>query len=137
MEPRGIRNNNPLNIRHGSKWQGLRPEQTDKCFCQFVSMEYGLRAAFRLLRNYISGWGGTRKPCRNIHDIVSRWAPESENNTRAYIDIVCKHTQVDAFQTISFSDRKTMIAIVDAMAQVECGRQLDINLISSAYDLAR
>lgn len=137
MEPRGIRNNNPLNIRHGSKWQGLRPEQTDKCFCQFVSMEYGLRAAFRLLRNYISGWGGTRKPCKNIHDIVSRWAPESENNTRAYIDFVCKHTQIDAFQTISFSDRKTMIAIVDAMAQVECGRQLDINLISSAYDLAR
>ena len=115
MEPRGIRNNNPLNIRHGSKWQGLRPEQTDKCFCQFVSMEYGLRAAFRLLRNYISGWGGTRKPCRNIHDIVSRWAPESENNTRAYIDFVCKHTQIDAFQTIDFSDRKALIAIVDAM----------------------
>ena len=100
-------------------------------------MEYGLRAAFRLLRNYISGWGGTRKPCRNIHDIVSRWAPESENDTRAYIDFVCKHTQIDAFQTIDFSDRKTLIAIVDAMAQVECGRQLDINLISSAYDLAR
>lgn len=137
MEPRGIRNNNPLNIRKGSRWQGLRPEQTDKCFCQFTSMEYGLRAAFRLLRNYVTGFGGTRKPCRNVHDIVSRWAPESENNTRAYIDFVCKHTQLDPFQSIEFNDRKTMIAIVDAMAQMECGRQLDINLISSAYDLAR
>lgn len=137
MEPRGIRNNNPLNIRHGSRWQGLKKEQTDKCFCQFVSMEYGLRAAFRLLRNYISGWSGTRKPCKNVHDIVSKWAPASENNTAKYIEFVCKQTGLHQFQSLSFSDRKTMIAIVTAMAEVECGRKIDINLIESAYDLAR
>lgn len=137
MSPRGIRNNNPLNIRKGSAWKGLAPVQTDKCFCQFTSMEYGLRAAFRLLRNYLDGFGGSRKPCRNVHDIVSRWAPESENDTRAYISFVCKQTHLDQFQTISFNDRATMVALVDAMAQMECGRQLDINLIASAYDLAR
>lgn len=29
---RGERNNNPGNIRHGAKWQGLASTQTDKDF---------------------------------------------------------------------------------------------------------
>ena len=39
---RGIRNNNPLNIRHSAdKWQGASETQTDKSFVQFKSMAYG------------------------------------------------------------------------------------------------
>jgi hypothetical protein len=50
MLPRGIRNNNPLNIRRGKdQWQGLRAQQTDAQFCQFETLEYGWRAAFYLL----------------------------------------------------------------------------------------
>ena len=46
MLPRGIRNNNPLNIRRTAKdqWQGLRAQQTDSAFCQFERLEYGWRA---------------------------------------------------------------------------------------------
>ena len=42
MLPRGIRNNNPLNIRRTAKdqWKGLRAQQTDASFCQFDSLEY-------------------------------------------------------------------------------------------------
>ena len=48
MTPRGIRNNNPLNIRRspGQTWQGECPVQTDKAFVQFRSMKWGIRAAF-------------------------------------------------------------------------------------------
>ena len=50
MEPRGIRNCNPLNIiRSKSKWLGMRREQTDKKFVQFKEMKYGWRAALVLL----------------------------------------------------------------------------------------
>lgn len=37
--PRGIRNNNPGNIRWGDDWKGLVPKEqrTDKAFCQFVA----------------------------------------------------------------------------------------------------
>ena len=50
MLPRGIRNNNPLNIRRGKdQWKGLRAQQTDASFCQFESLDYGWRAAFYLL----------------------------------------------------------------------------------------
>ena len=47
MLPRGIRNNNPLNIRRTAKdqWKGLRAQQTDASFCQFESLEFGWRAA--------------------------------------------------------------------------------------------
>ena len=43
--PRGLRNNNPGNIRLGSnRWVGeIRPSQ-DKEFCQFRSMKHGYRA---------------------------------------------------------------------------------------------
>lgn len=43
MLPRGIRNNNPLNIKIGNDWKGEVPN-TDGTFEQFESMEYGLRA---------------------------------------------------------------------------------------------
>ena len=50
---RGIRNNNPLNIRHSAdRWLGMREEQEDKSFVQFKSMAYGYRAAWRILQTY-------------------------------------------------------------------------------------
>ena len=51
---RGLRNNNPLNIRrNNTKWQGLSATQTDKSFFQFKTMAYGYRAAFKTLQTYI------------------------------------------------------------------------------------
>lgn len=41
--PRGIRNNNPLNIRiNGTKWEGLCPVKTDNSFFQLRAIAYGL-----------------------------------------------------------------------------------------------
>ena len=42
MPARGIRNNNPGNIRKGEKWKGLSPIQNDSSFCVFKSPEYGI-----------------------------------------------------------------------------------------------
>lgn len=48
--PRGLRNNNPGNIRRNSDvFQGeIRPSK-DKSFKQFETMPYGYRAIFRIL----------------------------------------------------------------------------------------
>ena len=54
-KPRGIRNNNPLNIRKGNNWQGEISPQSDKEFEQFESMTMGVRAGMKILRNYITG----------------------------------------------------------------------------------
>ena len=90
-QPRGIRNNNPLNIRRsGDKWQGLQDLQEDREFFQFSEMKYGWRAAFRLLCHTYYG----KYKLRTIRDIISRWAPPKENNTPAYIRHVSDYTGI-------------------------------------------
>ena len=82
---RGIRNNNPANIRHScSKWLGLSKVQVDKEFCTFDSMEFGVRALLVLLRTYYN-----KHHCNTIRKVISRFAPSSENNTEKYIKYVC------------------------------------------------
>ena len=135
MEPRGIRNNNPLNIRKGNNWKGERHPQTDKSFEEFQTMEMGIRAGFKLLKNYITGYGGKVRPYNTIEKIVRRWAPPTENATQRYIDFVAKDSGINATQIIKFTDRSTMVKIVDAMIFVECGQRVSRDTIQSAYDL--
>lgn len=133
--PRGIRNNNPLNIRKGNSWQGERHPQTDTQFEEFVSMEYGIRAAIKLIRNYINGNVGSHIPCYNIYRLVNRWAPSSENNTKAYIDAVEKLSGIHRYEKLDPDNRNQISKIVAAMAFVECGEQIDEKLIRSAWEL--
>lgn len=132
---RGVRNCNPLNIERGTKWKGLRPEQTDKRFCQFVSMQYGWRAGLVILRNYIKGNNAARKPFDTIEKIINRWAPPKENNTSSYIKAVCEDVGIDMRTRIKWEDRAAICAIVKAMARVECNVIFDIDPIYAAYDM--
>ena len=129
--PRGIRNNNPLNIRIGNTWLGERSNPTDPAFEEFVSIEYGLRAAFCILRRYIRRYHKNTVP-----EIVSTWAPASENNTQRYIDIVCKRSGISQTQQIRFEDETTMCKLVEAMAFVECGQPIDGKKIEKGYSMA-
>lgn len=132
MTPRGIRNNNPLNIRIGNAWLGEVPIPTDKEFEQFTSLRWGLRAGFLLLKRYIN-----RYHLNSIRLIVSRWAPSSENNTDAYIKLVSVFTGFDADAAISFDCKMQMCALVEAMCRVECGCCVDSSEIREAYELAK
>ena len=135
IEPRGIRNNNPLNIRKGSNWKGEIQPQSDKSFEQFESMQYGIRAGFIILRRYMTGYNGLTQKFNTINKIISRWAPDRENNTQAYIEQVEKLTGIPRHQQISFTERSFMVALVDAMIRVECGQPVDKSIIESAYDM--
>ena len=79
---RGIRNNNPFNIkRSSSRWLGKVPfkDSTDPVFEQFTDIDYGLRAGFILLRNYIKRGDNTYRK------IITRFAPSSENDVDSYL----------------------------------------------------
>lgn len=128
--PRGIRNNNPLNIRIGNTWLGERANPTDDAFEEFVSMEYGIRAAFCILRRYIRRYHKDTVPA-----IVSTWAPASENNTQRYIDIVCQRAGLTPDQHIKFEDKSTMCKLVAAMAFVECGKEIEGKKIEQGYNM--
>lgn len=133
--PRGIRNNNPLNIRKGCSWKGERPVQSDKQFEEFASIEFGVRAAIKLIRNHIDGSIGHRKPCVNISQLISVWAPPSENNTEAYIKAVERMTGINRYQRIYSNNRDVISRIVQAMAKVETGCSLDAQIVRSAWEL--
>lgn len=134
-QTRGIRNNNPLNIRHGSKWKGLRKTQTDKAFCQFESMEFGVRAGLKLIRNYITGWGGSRMKICSVTAIISRWAPPSENNTQNYIRFVCEKSGLNPLEVISPNDKNSIYVLVKAMCQIESLYELPRVTFDSAWSL--
>ena len=92
--PRGLRNNNPLNIRHSaSRWQGARAEQTDKSFVQFISMTMGYRAAWRILETYYKHFEAQHKPF-TPRNIIYRWAPPEENDSEAYLRSICRLTNL-------------------------------------------
>ncbi len=114
-----MRNNNPLNIiKSDIKWQGEIRPSTDSRFAQFESMEYGLRAALRLLRTYYTNHG-----LRTIRQIISRWAPAFENYTEAYIQSVARQTGIlpdTQLPPMKEETRQVWCSIVLAMAAVEC-----------------
>ena len=133
---RGIRNNNPLNIRKvpGQRWKGevlpLRGSGEgagDKSFVQFESLEWGLRAAFCILETYRRKY---KAVC--IEDIINRWAPPSENDTRKYVETVCRLTGFGGKERLAESQ---LPALVCAMAFVECGALISKETINKAYSL--
>lgn len=133
--PRGLRNNNPLNIRYvkGNTWLGCIG--SDGTFCKFITMKHGLRAAFKLLSIY-----QTRHGKLTIASIIKRWAPENENNTVRYIRRVCEYMGAapdDVFLFGEEVDKEMCCKMVAAMAVVENGQDaLSVHQISEAWEFA-
>lgn len=129
---RGVRNNNPLNIRlTRDKWVGLCKEQTDKEFCQFTDPLFGFRAAFRIIHNQF------KKVFQTIQSIVYRWAPPSENNSAAYALFVARKVGCSHLDVLDYDDVELMVLIVQSMAYYETHVWYDYDLIKQAYYMER
>ena len=126
---RGLRNNNPLNIRRvaGTKWKGQAAEQKDKEFVQFESLDWGIRAAFCILETYRRKY---KAVC--IEDIINRWAPPSENDTKKYVETVCRLTGFGGKERLA---EDQLPALLYAMAFVECGALISKETINRAHSL--
>ena len=137
MLSRGIRNNNPLNIRRTKdQWQGMKQEQTDSAFCQFENLAYGWRAAFKLLtRTYYHTYR-----LYTIRAIVTKWAPPNENNSRAYVENVSRLTGIHPDEPLGIPSEKPSrwIALGAAMAIQECGiTSIDWFAMLRGWEMAR
>lgn len=118
MVARGIRNNNPGNIRHGEHWQGLAAVQSDKDFCVFDYPKYGIRALAIILKNYEKKYG-----LNTIQKIINRYAPPNENDTDSYIESVAGQLGVGIDDKIDINDKTTMLVLVKAIIRHENGEQ--------------
>lgn len=132
MSTRGIRNNNPANIRLGCNWKGLAEKQTDKEFCQFVTMTWGVRALLVTLRTYV-----VKHKLHTIRDIIYRWAPPSDGNkTEKYVEFVEKAVkEIDSPITLSLQawdfmpkyqySECILYLVAKAMCKMESGYNLE------------
>ncbi len=116
--PRGIRNNNPGNIRLSSaRWQGQKDVQADTSFIEFTSPLMGLRALMRLLLTYHFKHG-----LNSAESIINRWAPPHENATDHYIHTVSRHLRVQRRDALDLTDEETLVRLAEAITRHENGR---------------
>ena len=128
--PRGLRNNNPLNIRKNSDvFQGEVNPSRDKEFKQFKTKAHGYRAGFKILSNYYRKY-----QLVTIRQMIERWAPENENNTEAYIKAVSDYAGISSDENISF-DREQMIRVVAGMSKVENGKEAVMSDIVAGWNM--
>ena len=140
---RGLRNNNPLNIRHSAdKWQGARINQTDKSFVQFETMAYGYRAAWKVLESYWKHFKQQGQPF-TVRNIIHRWAPPEENDADAYVKTVLNITSLGGNERLprpfTGYQLEKLTRLLLAMTVVECGLpadKVDVDSIWQGYDLA-
>lgn len=129
---RGLRNNNPGNIRQNSdNFLGEIKPSADPSFKQFESIEYGYRAIFVTLNTYQKKYG-----LSTIRAMISRWAPPKDNNdTEAYIRAVSSESGVPENSHITSTNKDVMIPIVAAMSRVENGVEANITEVQRGWDL--
>ena len=112
---RGLRNNNPGNIRWNSvnNWQG-QTGRDSAGYATFDEMENGIRAMARLLQNYMKTGRNT------VRAIITSWAPSNENNTESYIRAVSRSTGFSETQILNPS-QGVIIALMKAITRHENG----------------
>jgi hypothetical protein len=132
MTPRGIRNNNPGNIRSkpGTVWVGSVGVD-DLGFVRFDSEENGIRALARVLMNYQAMHG-----LKTLRKMISRWAPSIENDTEAYVESVCKACNASPDSPYTLTPARTR-DLVKAIIKHENGLQpYDEATITTGVDRA-
>ena len=140
-DPRGIRSNNPTNIEYSERtqWQGLDVPPSDGRFCRFVKPEWGLRATLVILRNY------QKRGLTTLLQMVSTWAPSTENEPRSYAASVAKVMGINAHDAVDLNDKDLIIKMLRGMVRVECGPPpagtangdwLDDSVYEAAWSLA-
>lgn len=130
MLPRGIRNNNPLNIEYNqaNNWRGQ--VGTDGRFAIFEDDKWGFRAAARILRSY------QKRGINTIHSIVHTFAPSHENNSNQYASNVSQWTGISMHSPVDARDEDTVTRILQAMARMEVGRQYSYGEVNEGVKLA-
>lgn len=123
--PKGIRNNNPLNLVYAKQRGASKKEGS--IFASFESAYDGIRANARQLMMYFNGTSqaaGYQK-LQTVEDIIKFWAPQSHkgNDTEAYIKRVSDELNVKRNQKLDLNDPDVMHALMRAMSLVENSNQ--------------
>jgi len=128
QNPRGIRNNNPGNIKISpSAWQGKVPinNNTDGVFEQFELYKWGVRAMVKLLSNYLNSG----------RDTIEKILDSYSGGTDSYKNYVANRTGWSRNQQLS-NTKENLRKLTRALAYFENGVEaVDDITFNHAYDL--
>ena len=113
--PRGIRNNNPGNIKAGKFAAEMGAIGSDGTFAIFRTPEDGLNALRELMTRYKSGGTDT------VSSIISKFAPPSENNTQSYIASLAKSMGVNPSDHLNMTPG-VMQSLLAGITKIENGQ---------------
>lgn len=133
MASRGIRNNNPLNLRRNDRnaWLGKIYITGDKDFEVFSAMVYGIRAAMVNVRTLCRRHLGL-----TVQGLIKIWAPaEDGNNPKRYIQLVCTRSGLMPTQRVDYRSRELMCNLLYEMTFVENGEYVDRQIFYDAFDM--
>lgn len=118
MKTRGIRNNNPFNIKKSNnKWLG-KIKGDDKVFETFDTLEHGYRAGLRILVTYY-----TKYKLHTYRQILNKFAPSSENNLDNYLYFIWQNAHILPDQHLMLG---TLLYVIAPLITVyECGLPID------------
>ncbi|MFC6121721.1 hypothetical protein ACFPZP_11745 [Citrobacter bitternis] len=106
------KNNNPGNIRGNTGLGG---------FAGYATEQDGWDAMTRQLMSYFNGTSAAagNKRLQSVNDIISTWAPPSENDTDSYVKEVASYMGVGSKDQINLADPTVMSKLRAAMARHE------------------
>jgi len=112
--PRGVRNNNPGNIKDGD-FAKSQPGYmgSDGTFAKFDSVANGTSALDNLLVKNYSGL--------TVAQLINKYAPPSENNSSAYANSVAKRLGIDVNSVPNLNDQDVRNALRYSIVSIEQG----------------
>jgi hypothetical protein len=93
-------------------------------------MAWGYRAMFVLLDSYRKRYG-----LKSLGEMLTRYAPPTENHTALYIESVCDMTGIKADTELDTHSKRVMIPIVAAMSRIENGRIANLQEVEQGWQL--
>lgn len=133
--PRGLRNNNIGNIKMNSanNWLGKIPAEnnTDGTFEQFSAKKYGTRALLKLLKKYFLDYD-----LKTINQILSKWAPGSQQPGSYYVDFVSNGMQIYKDDLLQLQDLKKLAVLIAYFENGQPATNLqEVNQVVSEFNL--
>lgn len=128
---RAMRNNNPLNIRIGNVWLGELSNPTDKEYEQFCTIEYGIRAAFVLLRRYINHYHRYTIP-----EVVDALHADENYSSSDFLEKLYELSGIPDGEMLNFFNQNQMCRLMAAMIQLVAAADVDMKKIEKAYKMA-
>ena len=111
-------------------WKGKAINQPDASFVTFEKPEFGIRAMARILLTY-----QTKYKLDTIEEVIHRWAPPFENNTKAYVTAIARATGIKKDDSINLANNQSLFrAIITSIINHENGSPKQYGL-SEWYDI--